>query len=386
MASFAQLGNDLYTGKRQFDFVGRRKLWYVISAILLAVAAFGIFGKGLNLSLEFRGGSEFRVSNAESVTNYDTRARDAVRSATGGDGNVIVTQVGARDVRVQTEETGEDNAAQTAAVRTALASEFKVPSGEVTSSFIGPSWGQTVTKKAIQSLLWFLALASIVLAVYFRTWKMALAAMIALLHDVFFTVGIYALTGFEISPATMIGFLTILGYSIYDTVVVFDKVRENTHEAFVTGRRSFDQAANYAVNQTVVRSINTSVVGLLPVAAVLVVGFVWLGPGTLLDLALSLFIGMAVGTLSSIFIATPLLCDLRRREPVVQELARRAKSFQQSQRAALIEADTPRAAPGESTSGVVAPERAAAAEAARRDRTRKRETHPFAKTDDRRKS
>ncbi|YAL81832.1 protein translocase subunit SecF [Dermacoccaceae bacterium W4C1] len=383
MGKFAELGNDLYTGKRQYDFVGRRKTWYIVSAVLLVIAAIGVFGKGLNLSLEFKGGSELRVSNAKSIADYETRAQDAVRQATGDENNPNVTQVGSSDVRVQTEKLGDGSTAATAKVRQALATEFDVPVANVTSSYIGPSWGKTVSTKAIQSLLWFLALVSIVLAVYFRTWKMSVAALIALLHDVFFTVGVYALTGFEISPSTMIGFLTILGFSIYDTVVVFDKVRENVHEAQVTGQRSYDQAANYAVNQTVVRSINTAVVGLLPVTAVLVIGFTVLGPGTLLDLSLSLFIGMIVGMFSSIFIATPLLCDMRRREPVIQELARRAKAFQSSQRAALAEADTPRAAAGESVSGVVVPERAAAAASARRTRTKKRETHPLAKNDGR---
>ena len=158
------------------------------------------------------------------------------------------------------------------------------------------------------------------MALYFRTWKMAVSGLVALLHDLVITVGIYALFGFEITPSSMIGFLTILGYSLYDTVVVFDKVRENTAEAFRTKRMTYSAAANLAVNQTLVRSINTTVVALLPIAAVLVVGFTLLGPGTLLDLSLALFIGIAVGAYSSIFIATPLLVDLRRNEPAVREL------------------------------------------------------------------
>ena len=153
------------------------------------------------------------------------------------------------------------------------------------------------------------------MAIYFRTWKMAVAGLVALLHDLFITVGIYALAGFEVSPATMIGFLTILGYSLYDTVVVFDKVRENTTEALGNGRMTYAQAANLAVNQTLVRSINTTVVALLPIAALMVIGFLFLGPGTLLDLSLALFVGIAVGAYSSIFIATPLLVHLRSREP-----------------------------------------------------------------------
>ena len=159
--------------------------------------------------------------------------------------------------------------------------------------------------KAIQALIVFLILVALVMAVYFRTWKMAVAGLVALLHDLVITVGIYALFGFEITPSSMIGFLTILGYSLYDTVVVFDKVRENTAEAFLTRRMTYTQAANLAVNQTLVRSINTTVVALLPIAAILFVGFTLLGPGTLLDLSLALFVGIAVGAYSSIFIATP---------------------------------------------------------------------------------
>ena len=177
-----------------------------------------------------------------------------------------------------------------------------------------------MSQQAIRGLVVFLILVTIVMALYFRTWKMAVAGLVALLHDLVITVGIYALFGFEITPSSMIGFLTILGYSLYDTVVVFDKVRENTAEAFRTKRMTYSAAANLAVNQTLVRSINTTVVALLPIAAVLFVGFTLLGPGTLLDLSLALFIGIAVGAYSSIFIATPLLVDLRRNEPAVREL------------------------------------------------------------------
>ncbi|AKU16897.1 protein translocase subunit SecF [Luteipulveratus mongoliensis] len=381
MASFAQFGNDLYTGRRQINFIGRRRLWYSITAVLLIIAALGVFGRGLNRSLEFTGGAELRVPSVTNLDNYDSRAKDVVQKATGSDDNLIVTKVGAKDIRIQTEDLGGGGAATTEKVKDALAKEFKVAPESINSSFIGPSWGKQVTNKAIVSLLWFIGLLSIVLAIYFRTWKMALAAIVAVLHDLFFTVGIYALTGFEISPATMIGFLTILGYSIYDTVVVFDKVRENTHEALSTGHRNYDQAANYAVNQTLVRSINTTIVALLPIAAILVVGFTLLGPGTLLDLSLALFIGIAVGAYSSIFIATPLLADLRRGEPMMKELARRARAYQTSQRSALTEANTPKASPGESASGVVEPERAAAAAAARATRTKKRDTHPLARLD-----
>lgn len=375
MMSFAQFGNDLYTGRRQFDFVGRRRTWYAISIVLLVVAALGLFGRGLNLSLEFKGGSELRVQGVTQMDNYEQRARDTVRKVTGSDDPISVTKLGTNQIRIQAKKLGDNSAATTDKVSQALATEFGVPTASVDSSYIGPSWGKTVTNKALIALVVFLVLVSVVLALYFRTWAMAFSALVALLHDLAFTVGIYALTGFEVSPATMIGFLTILGYSIYDTVVVFDKVRENAAEAFATGRRSYGQAANYAVNQTLVRSINTSVVALLPILSLLVVGFTLLGPGTLLDLALVLFVGIAVGTYSSIFIATPLLVSLRNREPAVQELARRAKQYQE-----LTASDETGTA--QSSSGVVDPDREKVLAEARAERAaNKRELHPWATKD-----
>lgn len=377
MMSFAQFGNDLYTGKRQYDIVGKRKTWYIVSVILIAVAALGLFGRGLNMSLEFTGGSELRVQNAQNLDNYDTRARETVGKLLGQGESVNVTKIGENQIRVQAKEVGDGKAASLDEVRRALATEFDVPVSQIDSSYVGPSWGQSVTQKAAIALVVFLLLVSLVLAIYFRTWAMALAALIALLHDLVFTVGIYALVGFEVSPATMIGFLTILGYSIYDTVVVFDKVRENVAEAERTGRRTYAQAANYAVNQTLVRSINTSVVALLPVAAILVVGFTVLGPGTLLDLALALFVGMAVGTYSSIFIATPTLVSMRRNDKKVKELDRRAAAVQG-------DVDSGDSATAEWASGFVDPEVEKAREEARAERRalrgdRKREVHPLAK-------
>ncbi|MGW3796248.1 protein translocase subunit SecF [Dermacoccus sp. CCH2-D9] len=375
MASLATFGNDLFTGRRQIDFIGKRKRWYALTALLLALAAVGLFGRGLNFGLEFTGGSELRVPGVSSTHDYDTRAEKAVQSATGSNADIVVTKLGSDTIRVQSEKLGNGTADATDAVKTSLAKEFGVSPSNVTSSFIGPSWGETVTHKAIVALFVFLAFVSVLLALYFRTWTMAAAALIALLHDLFFTVGIYALTGLEVTPATMIGFLTILGYSIYDTVVVFDKVRENTSEAFATGRRSFDQAANYAVNQTLVRSINTSVVALLPISAILVVGALFIGPSTLLDIAVALFIGIAVGTFSSIFIATPALTDLRRREKGVQELARRAESYQ-----SRATTDDEHATAASASGVVTAPAPSQGGGASQTARTRG--IHPAAKRDD----
>nr|WP_284287214.1 protein translocase subunit SecF [Angustibacter aerolatus] len=209
----------------------------------------------------------------------------------------------------------------------ALAKAYGVDADRnVTASFVGPSWGQTVSQKALTGLIVFLVLVALVISIYFRNWKVALAAVVALLHDLVITVGIYALFGFEVTPASVIGFLTILGYSLYDTVVVFDKVRENTQHLSTQTRRTYSEAANLALNQTLVRSINTSVVALLPIAAILFIGALLLGAGTLEDLALALFVGVAAGTYSSLFIATPLLADLREREPEMQALAKRVRT------------------------------------------------------------
>ena len=327
MSSFAEFGNDLYTGKRSIDFVGRQKTWYTVSAILLVLAAVGLFGRHLNVGLEFRGGSEFRVSSVTNLNNFEMRGKTAIGTLdTGSD--VVITKIGTNTVRIQTEKFQNT---LTDKVKTALAREFGVGENKITANTIGASWGASVSQKAITALIWFLVLVSLVLATYFRTWKMSMAALIALAHDLVITIGIYALAGFEVTPASVIGFLTILGYSLYDTVVVFDKVRENTMAAEGNGRLSYSQAANQAVNQTLVRSINTSVVALLPVASILVIGSWLLGPGTLLDLSLALFVGISVGTYSSIFIATPVLADLREREPAMQELKKRATRYQAAQ-------------------------------------------------------
>ena len=380
MISFSRFGNDLYTGRRSIPFIGARRRWYALSAVLMVVALLGLGVQRVNLGLEFTGGSEFRVAAGADTADYESRVRDVVAEvAPGESANVTRLGTSSSTIRVQTEQLDD---AQSDALRTALAEEFNVDREQVSASFIGPSWGQSVSEQALRALLVFLVLTFLVMAVYFRTWKMSVAAMVALVHDMVFTVGIYSLTGFEVSPATMIGFLTVLGYSLYDTVVVFDKVRENTQEAFGSKRTSYAEAANLAVNQTVVRSINTTVVALLPIAAVLVMGFTLIGPGTLLDLSLVLFIGMAVGAYSSIFLATPLLVTMRAKERVVQELDRAAAKFQARQAkvstpsagtAPTDPAQPPREAVGASSAGITSPGTSSAG-------TPHRKIHPYAQT------
>jgi len=352
-------GNRLYTGEVSYDFVGRRRLWYMIAAVVVLISIAAFVFRGFNLGIEFSGGSEFRVSNIAGQIDQSA-AEDAVQTVDPV-AEVRVSTVGTNSLRVQT---GELSDAQTDEVRLALVDAYAVDQNQVTSSFIGPSWGQDVSQRAIQALLVFLVLVAIAITLYFRTWKMAVAALVALIHDVVATIGVYALVGFEVTPASVIGFLTILGYSLYDTVVVFDKVRENTEHVVEGQTRTFGEAANLAVNQTLIRSINTSVVALLPVGAILFVGTFILGAGTLRDLSLALFVGMALGTYSSIFIATPLLVHLREREPAILAQAKRVAARRQKTPAQKVlvpaaaspmpanSTDSPTVANGSSAAGV----------------------------------
>jgi preprotein translocase subunit SecF len=309
MSKFRDLGNDLYSGRVSMDIVGRRKLWYAIAIVLVIIAIVAPVARGgFNFGIEFRGGSEFRIDGVGNTSQQV--ARDAVQSV-DPETQPIVTSVGVDSVRIQTEQLDD---VTTEEIRIALANAYDLPSGSVTSSFIGANWGADVTSKAINGLIVFLILVSVLMALYFRTFKMSIAALAALAHDVVITAGIYALTGFEVTPAAVIGLLTILGYSLYDTVVVFDKVRENTLGVEFSEETTFASQVNLAVNQTLVRSINTSVVAVLPVAAILFIGAFILGVGTLRDIALALFIGMIVGTYSSIFIASPVYVHLRENE------------------------------------------------------------------------
>jgi preprotein translocase subunit SecF len=310
MSKLSEMGNNLYSGRVSIDIVGRRKLWSAIALVLVVLAIVAPVARGgFNFGIEFRGGSEFRIDGV-GITSQQI-ARDAVTSVER-ESQPIVTSIGVDSVRIQTEQLDD---VTTEEIRIALASAYGVESGAVTSSFIGANWGADVTSKALNGLIVFLILVSVLMALYFRTFKMSVAALAALAHDIVITAGIYALTGFEVTPAAVIGLLTILGYSLYDTVVVFDKVRENTMDVEFSETTTFASQVNLAVNQTLVRSVNTSVVAVLPVASILFIGAFILGVGTLRDIALALFIGIIVGTYSSIFIASPVYVHLREKEP-----------------------------------------------------------------------
>ena len=318
MSKLTGLGGRLHRGETSFNIIGYRKRWYAFSALLIiaSIAALGL--QGLHLGIEFKGGAAYSV-NKTGVTVTDAQA--AVSEA-GITSETIVQKVGTNTVRVQT---GSLSTPESDALQNALASKFGVTVENIDTQIIGPSWGKEITRKALYGLIGFLIVVMIYLAAAFES-KMAIAAIIAVIHDVFITVGIYALVGFDVTPATVIGFLTILGYSLYDTVVVFDKVRENTRAITAGNRSTYSQAVNLGVNQTLVRSANTSLIALLPVGSILFVGAGLLGAGTLKDLSLALFIGLATGTYSSVFIAPPVLAQLREREPQMKALAKRVNA------------------------------------------------------------
>jgi preprotein translocase subunit SecF len=326
---FQRFGNDLYTGARSVDFIGQRKIWYAIAVVLMiASVIIPVVRGGFNFGIDFRGGSQFTISDVR--TTDQSLAQTAVHEVKPNAAvQVSVTNgTGGKGVRVQTDQL---TTSQTKSIAANLGKAYGVPESNVASTYIGPSWGADVSRQAIQGLVVFLLLAFIAMALYFRTWKMSAAAILSLFHDLLITAGVYALVGFEITPATMIGFLTILGYSLYDTVVVFDKIRENTREDKDALKHTFAESVNLAVNQTLVRSINTAVVAALPVGAILFIGAFVLGADTLRDISLALFIGILIGTYSTIFIAAPLYADFRNGEKAIAKhdrkvLAARAKA------------------------------------------------------------
>lgn len=312
MRTPSQVGNDLYTGKTSLPFVARRRLWFIIAAVLVIGSALVPLFRPIQFSIEFTGGSQFTVSSLSSPDQ--TLASEAVTSVVPG-ATTRVTTIGDTAVRVQTDQMTQD---ETQEVSAALAETYGVASSEVTSSFIGPSWGADVTRQSLWGLAIFLALTFLILALYFRTWKMSVAAIIGLLDVLIVTIGVYSLFGFEISPAAVIGFLTILSYALYDTTVVFDKIRENTAEDGEISGRTFGESVNLAVNQTLVRSINTTVVAILPTGAILFIGALWLGAQTLTDISLSIFVGTILAAYSTLFVAAPLYSLLRESEPVIK--------------------------------------------------------------------
>jgi preprotein translocase subunit SecF len=308
------LAHRLYNGEAGLNVVGQSRRIYVITAVVVLICLAAVIFRGFNFGIEFAGGNSFRVPGTSAeLSAVQSAAEDAgadVASAQVVGGNSILLR------------TGQLSTAEESDVVDAVAQAADVQPDQVTQQAVSAAWGQDITTQALIALVVFLVAVVLFLAVRFQP-KMAIGAIAAVVHDIIVTAGVYALVGFEVTPSTVIGFLTILGFSLYDTVVVFDKVDENTRGLANSARMTWGEAANLAVNQTLMRSINTSVIALLPVAGLLFVGAGLLGVGTLKDLALVLFVGLAAGTYSSIFLATPIVADLKEREPEQVALRRR---------------------------------------------------------------
>ncbi len=301
----------LYHGETHFDFVGKRRIGYIISGVLILISLLSLFTRGLNLGIEFDGGVawEFPAANTSISETRSTLDSFGVSNAK------IQTLRGSDGERIRA-QSGPQTGATSSGVRQTLAENAQVDVGEVSFTSIGPTWGEEITRKALRALVIFF----IVLALYitFRfEWRMAIAALAAVVHDVLISVGVYSVFGFEVTPATVIAFLTILGFSLYDTIVVFDKVHENTRRVLASGRATYGDVVNLSMNQVLARSLNTTLCAVLPVLSLLIVGSILMGATALEDFALALLVGLITGSYSSIFIATPILAVLKEREPRV---------------------------------------------------------------------
>ncbi|MFF7338314.1 protein translocase subunit SecF [Streptomyces sp. NPDC008163] len=314
MSRLGNLGARLYRGEVGYDFIGKRKIWYGVSVLITITAILGLVVSGLNMGIEFKGGAVFTTPKTSVSVS---EAEDLASEASGH--QAIVQKLGNGGLRIQITEVDTQKSDE---IQDKLAKDLDVPREKIAADLVGPSWGEQIANKAWTGLGVFMVLVVIYLAIAFE-WRMALAALVALVHDITITVGVYALVGFEVTPGTVIGLLTILGYSLYDTVVVFDSLKEGTKGITKQTRWTYSDVANRSINSTLVRSINTTVVALLPVAGLLFIGGGVLGAGMLNDISLALFVGLAAGAYSSIFIATPLVADLKEREPQMKALKKR---------------------------------------------------------------
>jgi preprotein translocase subunit SecF len=317
----------LYRGETRIDFIGNRKRWYAASAVLIVICALSFIFRGFNYSIDFKGGSEFTIqASGTSLTS------DKVNTAFTDAGTAPETPpsiVGSGSTRQVVVDTHTLTPKRQAALQTAVEKSLNVK-GKINVSRVGSDWGHETSINALKGLVIFLIVVSIYIALRFQ-WRMAVGGIVALFHDLIIAAGVYSLIGFEVSPSTIVGLLTILGFSLYDTVVVYDKVAENSKGILAGSRTTFSEAANLAVNQTLMRSINTSLIALLPVAGLLFVGAGILGVGTIKDLALILFVGIASGAYSSLFLATPVVVDLTEREPQYKALAKRVAAKRSSE-------------------------------------------------------
>src|SRR3954453_12363803 len=319
------LAHRLYHGETSIDFVGRKRTWFIISGVVILIGLVSLFVRGLNFGIDFKGGSSWEVHSA---TLSPSKAESIVRGAGVGDTKIEVLHgPEGRFLRVQGDVKGESTKANDikTTVRDGLAKATNTTANQIAFTDVGPSWGKTISNKARNALIIFFLL--IAAYIWFRfEWKMAVAALIAVVHDILVTAGIYSVVGFPVTPGTVVAFLTILGYSLYDTIVVFDKVQENTRGLAASGRLSYSDTVNLSMNQVLMRSLNTSLVAIMPVLSVLVLGSYVLGATALEDFGLALSIGLLTGAYSSIFIASPILAMLKEKEPRYASIRQRIAS------------------------------------------------------------
>jgi preprotein translocase subunit SecF len=321
----------LYRGETRFDFIGTRRRWYLASGVLIVICLISFGFRGFNVGIDFKGGTQFQINKPPS--SVSTKDAEAAISTAGQTAASAAQEVGSGSTRSIIVKTKELTQAEQVTTQDKLASALHIDPANISINSVSSSWGSDITKKAVQGLVVFLIAVFLYITARYN-WKMAVGAQVALMHDLIIAAGIYSIVGFELTPSTIVGLLTILGFSLYDTVVVFDKVSENTKDLGATARMTYSEAANLAVNQTLMRSINTSLISLLPVAGLLFVGAGLLGVGTIKDLALILFVGLAVGAYSSLFLATPVLVELKELEPENKALAKRVLAKRNSGRVA----------------------------------------------------
>jgi preprotein translocase subunit SecF len=329
MAKKSSLRHRLYHGETSFDFMGHKRVWFAISGLIIAAGVVSLVIGGLNLGIDFKGGVSWTVkSKGLSVS----ATRDAVRPFGIGDATIQTT--GNDTIKVSSKHLTQDKQNQ---VTDAIAKVAHTTPQQVSVNDVGPSWGKAVTNKARTALIAFFILITVYISFRFE-WKMAIAAIIAVIHDILITVGIYSISRFVVTPATVVAFLTILGYSLYDTIVVFDRIEENTRGLSASGRMTYSDTVNLSMNQVLMRSLNTSLVAILPVASILVIGVYVLGATALEDFALALLVGLITGAYSSIFIASPVLVLLKEREPRYAAIRQRLTSKGGAQAAPLTPA------------------------------------------------
>ncbi|MFI7491171.1 protein translocase subunit SecF [Micromonospora echinaurantiaca] len=357
------LASRLYRGEAGLNIIGRRKLWFTVAGALILIAVLSVSLRGFSLGIEFAGGNSFQIpASVGTLERAEEQVDEAL--ATVGDGAEVVTaqKVGGTGGDFYEMRTTQLSAEQANEVKAEIAREFGIDPAQISGNQVSEAWGSQVTERALLGLLIFIAVVMVYLILRFE-WRMAVAAVASLVMNLILTAGIYSLVGFEVTPSTIIGFLTILGFALYDVVVVFDKVQENTRGITASNNQTYGEAANLAINQSLMRSLNTSVVALLPVGGLLFIGAGLLGAGTLKDLGLVLFVGMAVAFLTSILLATPLLVLLKNYDPRIQAHTKRVLA----RRGAIERGEiSPKGAPrtGTETAAAVDPEAAALAGAA----------------------